>query len=371
MNGMRLRGLVHKEFLQIMRDPSAIAIAFVLPLVLLVLFGYGVSMNAHHVPLAVVVDQPSAVAQGFVAGMERSTYFTPRRYAGIAPARQALMQRKVYGIVWLRGDFARQVQRGDSAPVAVWLDGVDANNARLLQGYLRGVWRTWLQQQADQTGRQLTLPVMAQSRIWFNPALRSRDFLVPGLIAVIMTLIGALLTALVVAREWERGTMEALMATPVTMAEILLGKLIPYFLRGMGGMLLSVAMAVWLFAVPLVGSLWLLIGCSALFLLVALGMGLLISTLARNQFVAAQVAVIVTFLPAFILSGFIFDIDSMPGVVRVITHVIAARYYVALLQTLFVAGNVWPVVLVNSAALALMATVFLGLAWRKSRKRLD
>ena len=371
MNGMRLRGLVHKEFLQILRDPSAIAIAFVLPLVLLILFGYGVSMNAHRVPLAVIVDQPSSAAQSFIGGMQQSAYFAPRRYADIAGARKALMQRKVYGIVWLRGDFARQVRRGASAPVAVWLDGVDANNARLLQGYLRGVWRTWLQQQADQAGQTLSMPVMAESRIWFNPALRSRDFLVPGLIAVIMTLIGALLTALVVAREWERGTMEALMATPVTMAEILLGKLIPYFVLGMGGMLLSVAMAVWLFAVPLVGSLWLLIACSALFLLVALGMGLLISTLARNQFVAAQVAVIVTFLPAFILSGFIFDIESMPAVVRVITHVIAARYYVSLLQTLFLAGNVWPVVLFNSAALALMATVFLGLAWRKSRKRLD
>jgi len=371
MNAMRLRGLVRKEFLQIMRDPSAIAIAFVLPLVLLILFGYGVSMNAHRVPLAVVVDQPSTVAQGFVAGMQQSKYFAPRHYADIVGARKALMQRKVYGIVWLRGDFARQVRRGATAPVAVWLDGVDANNARLLQGYLRGVWRIWLQQQSERAGRKLTLPVMAEPRIWFNPALRSRDFLVPGLIAVIMTLIGALLTALVVAREWERGTMEALMATPVTMAEILLGKLIPYFALGMGGMLLSVAMAVWLFAVPLVGSLWLLIACSALFLLVALGMGLLISTLARNQFVAAQVAVIVTFLPAFILSGFIFDIESMPAVVRVITHVIAARYYVSLLQTLFLAGNVWPVVLVNSAALALMATLFLGLAWRKSRKRLD
>lgn len=371
MDAMRLRGLVRKEFLQIVRDPSAIAIAFILPLVLLLLFGYGVSMNAHRVPLAVVVDQPSAAADSLIGGLQQSTYFAPRRYVDIVGARKALMQRRVNGIVWLRGDFARQVRRGESAPVAVWLDGVDANNARILQGYLRGVWHIWLQVQADRAGQELTLPVTADARIWFNPALRSRDFLVPGLIAVIMTLIGALLTALVVSREWERGTMEALMATPVTMSEILLGKLVPYFVLGMGGMLLSVAMAVWLFAVPLVGSLWLLIACSALFLLVALGMGLLISTLARNQFVSAQVAVIVTFLPAFILSGFIFDIQSMPMVVRWITHIVAARYYVALLQTLFLAGDVWAVVLVNSGALALMATIFLGIAWLKSRKRLD
>lgn len=161
------------------------------------------------------------------------------------------------------------------------------------------------------------------------------------------------------------------MASPVTMGEILLGKLAPYFVLGMGGMLLSVAMAVWLFAVPLIGSFWLLLACSALFLLVALSMGLLISTLAKNQFVAAQVAVIVTFLPAFILSGFIFDINSMPAAVQFLTHIVAARYYVAILQTLFLAGNVWPVVLSNSAALVLMALLFFGIARRKSRKRLD
>ena len=371
MNAMRLRGLVRKEFLQIMRDPSAIAIAFVLPLVLLILFGYGVSMNAHRVPLAVVVDQPSTVAQGFVAGMQQSKYFAPRHYADIVGARKALMQRKVYGIVWLRGDFARQVRRGATAPVAVWLDGVDANNARLLQGYLRGVWRIWLQQQSERAGRKLTLPVMAEPRIWFNPALRSRDFLVPGLIAVIMTLIGALLTALVVAREWERGTMEALIVTPVSMGEILLGKLIPYFVLGMGGLGLSVAMALWLFQVPLRGSFWVLLGISALFLLVALGMGLLISILSRNQFVAGMIAIIVTFLPAFLLSGFVFDIHSMPLAVRAITRVVPARYYVDALHTVFLAGDVRGVLALDALALGLMAVVLLGLSALRSHKRLD
>ena len=371
MKAMRLRGLVRKEFLQIVRDPSAIAIAFIMPVVLLLLFGYGVSLDAHHVPLAVVVDQPSAQTGDFAGGLEQSPYFAPRRYPDIGAARRALVERQVSGIVWLRGNFARKLLSGDTAPIAVWVDGVDANNARIVQGYLQGMWQTWLQLQADRIGRKLTLPVQVEARIWFNPALRSRDFLVPGLVAVIMTLIGALLTALVVAREWERGTMEALMASPVTMSEILLGKLVPYFIMGMGGMLLSVAMAVWLFGVPLHGSLWLLVLCSALFLLVALGMGLLISTLAKNQFVVAQVAVIVTFLPAFLLSGFIFDMNSMPAVIQGLTHVVAARYYVAILQTVFLAGDVWPVVLGNSLALTGMAVLFLGLAWRRSRKRLD
>jgi len=188
---------------------------------------------------------------------------------------------------------------------------------------------------------------------------------------VIMTLIGALLTALVVAREWERGTMEALLVTPVRVREILLGKLIPYFFLGMGGLLLSVAMTVFLFDVPLRGSLWVLLTTSALFLLAALGMGLLISTVARDQFIAGQVAILSTFLPAFLLSGFIFDIGSMPAPIQVITHAIAARYFVAILQTVFLAGNVWSVIGVNALALVLIATLFLTLVRRRTRKRLD
>ena len=371
MKLQRLRGLIRKEFIQIWRDPSAIAIAFFMPVFLLFLFGYGVSLDARHVPVAVVVDQPSAETSAFIGGLQQSTYFTPQVYGSIQAARRAVMARRADGILWLRGDFSRQVLQGDTTSIGVFVNGKDANNARILQGYLQGVWQGWLQQRAASAGAALVIPVTGQDRIWFNPALRSRDYLVPGLIAVIMTLIGALLTALVVAREWERGTMEALMASPVTMGEILLGKLIPYFFLGMGGMLLSVALAVWLFAVPLVGSFLVLLLCSSLFLLAALGMGLLISSAAHNQFVAGQIAIIVTFLPAFILSGFIFDIQSMPTAIQLITHIVAARYFVTILQTLFLAGDVWPVILWNSLALALMATFFLGVTLRRSRKRLD
>jgi len=186
-----------------------------------------------------------------------------------------------------------------------------------------------------------------------------------------MTLIGTLLTAMVVAREWERGTMEALMATPVAIGEILMSKIIPYFILGMGGMALSVAMAVWQFDVPLRGSLGALFLGASLFLLVALGMGLMISTMAKNQFVAGQIAIIVTFLPAFILSGFIFDIQSMPTVVQWITQVVAARYFVAILQTLFLAGNLWPVVLANTGAMLVMLLIFFLLVRRKAHKHLE
>jgi ABC-2 type transport system permease protein len=286
-------------------------------------------------------------------------------------AEQALREGKVRGIVALRGDFSRRLRRPDAASIQLVVDGVDANTARLVEGYVEGAFSTWLAARAADQGQDLKMPVELQPRIWFNSELKSRNYLVPGLVAIIMTLIGALLTALVMAREWERGTMEALMVTPASMTEVLLGKLSAYFILGTGGMLITVAMAVWLFEVPLRGSFWLLWLCSSLFLLAALGMGLTISTLARSQFVAGQVAIIATFLPAFLLSGFLFDIGSMPPVVQAITHVIVARYFVAIVQTLFLAGNVWSVILPNALALAAMAAIFLGITWRKSRKRLD
>lgn len=368
---MRLRGMVRKESLQILRDPSSIAIAFVMPVVLLLLFGYGVSLDAKHIPLAVVIDRPDASSSSFAATFHQSEYFDPRRFGSIQEAEEALAERAVDGIVWLRGDFSRRLLASGDAPVEVILNGVDANQARITAGYVQGAWQNWLQAYAAAKGHELKLPVSVEHRVWFNPALRSRNFLVPGLVAVIMTLIGALLTALVVAREWERGTMEALMVTPIRIRELLLGKLLPYFVLGMGGMLLSVVMAIWQFGVPLRGSFWLLLAASAIFMLVALAMGLLISTVARSQFVAGQIAILITFLPAFILSGFIFDIGSMPAPIQVITHVVPARYFVAILQTLFAAGDVWPVVLANAAALLLMMAIFLTILRRKARKSLE
>ncbi len=367
----RLRGLLRKEFYQILRDPSSLAIAFLLPLVLLLIFGYGVSLDAEHVPVALVVELPSPDTASFTSGFQQSRYFVPVSQRSLVEAEQALLNRRVMAIVHLRSDFARRLRQPGGAPIQVIVNGVDANTARLILGYVQGVWQKWLQREALARGETLAMPIQLEQRVWFNSELRSRNFLVPGLIAIIMTLIGALLTALVMAREWERGTMEALLVTPVTMREVLLGKLVPYFILGMGGMALSVGMGVWLFGVPLRGSVWVLFAAAALFLLAALGMGLLISTVSKNQFVAGQLAIITTFLPAFILSGFIFDIGSMPRIVQWLTHVLAASYFVAILQTVFLAGNVWSVILPNALALLLMAAFFLGVSRRKLRKRLE
>ncbi len=368
---MRIKGMMRKEWLQVIRDPSSIAIAFFLPLLLLLIFGYGVSLDAKNIPIAMVVEHPDPQTSSFTGGFYQSPYFAPIALSSIQEAEIALKESKVDGIVWLRQNFGRDYLQKNSPPISVVVNGVDANTARLVEGYVQGIWFGWLEQEAERAGKKLRSPLQLEQRIWFNPQVRSTEFLVPGVLAVIMTLIGALLTALVIAREWERGTMEALLVTHISVTELLLGKLIPYFILGMGGLILSLFMAYFLFDVPLRGSLWLLITTSALFLIVSLGMGLFISTLVRSQFVAALVALVSTFLPAFILSGFIFDIHSMPPVIQGITHLIAARYYVYILQTLFLVGDVWSVVLPNSAALLIMAVFFLGLVYKKTRKNLE
>jgi ABC-2 type transport system permease protein len=367
----RVAALIGKESRQIFRDPSSLAIAFALPFILLLIFGYGISLDARHVPVAVVQDARTPASEGLVAGIRNSPWLTPRPYPDIHSAIEALKQNRVDGILWLRENFGRQVHSFRNGPVHVVVDGVDANTAGLVEGYLDQVWETWLSQK-NRRGRDLSaVPVDLEARLWFNPDNRSRDFLIPGLIAVIMTLIGALLTALIVAREWERGTMEALFVTPVSILEILIGKFVPYFLLGMGGMGVTVVLATFLFRIPLRGSLPVLTLTSALFLSAALGMGLLISTLAKNQFVAGQIAIIVTFLPAFILSGFIFDIRSMPAAIRLLTHLVPARYFVTILQTVFLAGDIPAVIVPNAIALALFALFFLGIVLAVSHKRLE
>ncbi len=368
---MRLRGLLRKEALQILRDPSSIAIAFVMPLILLLIFGYGVSLDAKRVPLALVVEHPTRDTASFTAGFLQSPYFVPVRFASVQEAEEALQARIVDGIVWLRSDFSRQMLSRGRAPIGVLVNGVDANNARIIEGYLQQVWGGWLAKAAAAQGQSPKIPVQMDVRVWFNPSVTSTDFLVPGLIAIIMTLTGALLTAMVVAREWERGTMEALLVTPASIHEIIASKLLPYFVLGMGGLAISLGMAVWLFDVPLRGSLWLLLASSSAFLFCALGMGLLISTASRNQFIAGQIAITATFLPAFVLSGFVFDINSMPVPIQLITHIVAARYFVTIAQSIFLAGNVWPVILPNIFALVIMAAILLTLAHRSVRKSLE
>jgi ABC-2 type transport system permease protein len=238
-SAMRLKGLVRKEFLQIARDPSSIAIAFLMPLFLLVLFGFGVSLDADHLPIALVAEQPTADTADFLASLEGSHYFAARHTMTMMEAEQELREGRVNAIVHLRADFAAQLRHPDGAAIQLIVNGVDANTARLTEGYVEGAWVNWLARRAASLGQAMATPVQLEQRVWYNSEVKSRNFLVPGLVAIIMTLIGTLLTALVMAREWERGTLEALLVTQVTMTEVLLGKIIAYFTLGTGGMLMS------------------------------------------------------------------------------------------------------------------------------------
>jgi len=368
---MRLRGILRKEVLQILRDPSSIALAIVLPLVLLFIFGYGVTLDAENVPIAVVFNDNSPSAREVSARFDLSPYFKTIHLTSIDEATLWLNQRRIDGIVHLQGDFSSDLYGRNQAQVQVIVNGIDANRARLIQGYARGVLQKWTELRQVRSEPVAVPAVKISQRIWFNEAGVSRDFLVPGLITLIMTLIGILLTALVVAREWERGTMEAILVTPIRRIDFLLGKVFPYFILGMLGMCLSVWVGVTLFHVPFRGSFVALLILSALFMMASLGFGLLISAAIRVQFVAAQISIVAGFLPALFLSGLIFDLESTPRVIQIVSHVVPARYFVAISHTLFMAGDIWPVLLPNALALFGMAVLFIGLAFRKITKRLE
>lgn len=371
LSWMRLRGILRKEGLQIMRDPSSILLALVLPLMVLFLEGYGVSLDAENVPLALVLQDGGAESRELAARFRGSRYFNVTQVRSGQAARKLLRRGAVDGILTMRNDFKNNLVRGTEAPVQLILNGVDSNRARLVQGYAAGVLSVWAQARRHRGEMGRLPPVSIEHRIWFNEAARSTNSIIPGLIAMIMTLTGTLLTALVIAREWERGTMETLLTTPLRMNEFLVAKTLPYFVLGMGGMGLTVAVGMVVFGVPLRGSIGALCLLGSLFMLASLGLGLLFSAAIRIQFVAAQAGILAGFLPAVFLSGMIFDLESTPTAVRLISYLVPARYFVSASRTIFLAGDVWSVLVKDAAALLLMSTAFLGLARFHLQRRVE
>ena len=367
----RIWALVRKETLQVVRDPSSLVVAFILPAILLTLFGFGVSFDATRVRVGLVVEDPTPETSLFVASLANTRYFQVERSADRRAFLDRLSAGRLDGIVVLAGDFSQRLARGDIAGIQVITDGSDPNTAGLVTGYLQGAWQSWLTQHALSAGEKMPTLISVEPRFWFNAELESRRFLVPGSIALIQMMIGSLLTALVVAREWERGTIEALLATPVRIGEFIIGKLVPNFLLGLCAMGVCVLAALFVFHIPLRGSLFTLIGFTAVFLSVALSIGLLISTVARTQFLASQIAMLVAFLPGVYFSGFLFEIASMPAPLRAFATIVPARYYVRGLQTIFLAGDIAAVLVPCTAILLLMSAVLLGLTALNTRQRLD
>ena len=368
----RLVALCRKESYQIVRDPSSIIIAFVLPVVLLVIFGYGVSLDSNRVRIGVLNQDTGAESRQFAATLAASRFLEPHPASTRAELDAELTAGEVRGLVILQPDFSARLARpGATAPVQVITDGSEPNTASFVAAFIAGAWQVWAAEHARDHGVAQPAGVDVTPRYWFNPAAISRNFIAPGSIAVIMTIIGALLSSLVVAREWERGTMEALLSTPVTRTELLLSKILPYYVLGIASMLICVAVANLLLDVPFRGSLLLLALATSLFLGSSLGLGLLLSTVTRNQFNAAQAALNVAFLPATILSGFVYEISSMPWPVQLVTYLIPARYFVSALQTLFQAGFVGRILFQDLAFLLASAAFFLGLTALRTPRRLD
>jgi ABC-2 type transport system permease protein len=365
----RIRALTLKETRQVLRDPSSIAIGIVFPLMMILLFGYGLSLDVNQVSVAVVDEDASADSAALVGAFRLSPYFRVTAAHSMAEAKR-MLDRKVDGVLWIPSDFTRRWHLGE-AEVQILVNGTDANEARIMQAYAEGPVAQWSAERAGSDGLRAAGPVIVVDRMWFNESNDSHYFLVPGLIVLVMTIIGAFLTAMVVAREWERGTLEALFVTPMRAGEFLVSKFVPYFGLGMIGFILCFLAGKFLFHVPLRGSLILLCLASMTYLLVALGIGLLVSTLVKSQFLASQLAMLLTFLPAMMLSGFLYDLRSMPVFIQGITYALPARYAVALMQTLYLAGNVGSVVWLNLGVLAAMAATLIVLTRMATRKQLS
>jgi ABC-2 type transport system permease protein len=367
----RFGALMRKEGRQILRDPSSLLIAVVLPVLLLFLFGYALSLDADHTKVGIAVESPSPAARDLAASFQASRYFDARIGTDRRQFAEDLVTNRIKGIIVIPETFTAVAAQPDGAPqIQVLVDGTDPNTANFVLAYAQGVLAGWQAMEAAGSGGSGLPAIDVEQRVWFNQELVSRNVLVPGAIAIVMTMIGTLLTALVVAREWERGTMEAMMATPVTALELLAGKILPYFLLGLASLTLCVVVTVFLFGVPFRGSVFALYLVSAAFLCPALGLGLVISAATKNQFLASQLALVAGFLPSFLLSGFLFEIDSMPVVIQWITVIIPARYYIPALQTVFLAGDIWPLYLRSIAVLLFEGAVLFTLAARLSRKRL-
>ncbi len=368
---LRLISLTRKEFRQLWRDASNLMIGIGLPIALILIFGYALTFDVRDARVAVVLEDPSPTAQSLVSSLDLSPYFIPVKVTSMHEATQMMKAHESDAVLRIPSDFSRRLSVGD-AQVQTLLLGSDPTRASAIRSYLEGAVAIWGQKQAVRgNSHASTGTVTIVDRMWFNAANNSTWYLVPGLIALIMTLVGTFLTALVMAREWERGTIEALFVTPVHPVEILIAKIIPYFLVGLFGLVMCVFTARVLFDVPIYGSMWVLVLASMLYMFVSLGIGLLISAMTKNQFLASQVALLASFLPAMMLTGFIFDLRNVPTAVYVIGQLVPATYFLELVKSLFLAGDYWPMIIKNCGVLAAYAVVLLGLARFVTRKTLD
>uniref|UniRef100_A0A7V6DNZ6 ABC transporter permease n=1 Tax=Desulfobacca acetoxidans TaxID=60893 RepID=A0A7V6DNZ6_9BACT len=372
----RTWAIFRKELIHIRRDYQSLIQIILLPIMLLILYGYALTFDIRNVPTAVYDLEKSQISRDFLREFHGSRYFDLRYWVDDYQAIRNLMsEREIRLALVIPFDFSRSIKSGGTAKVQAIIDGTDANTANIVQGYVLAVAQSFNQniliERLNLLGvSKATIPVEARMRFWFNEDLESKNFIIPGLIVVIMTMVGALLTALTIVREVERGSMESLLATPLRKTELIIGKLGPYFLLGLIDLAIAVAMGHFLFQVPLKGSIILYVVLSSVFLMVMLGMGMLISILSENQLQAYQMATLITFLPAFLLSGFVFAIPLMPLFLQIASYLVPARYLVTICKGIYLKGVglkfLWP----SALMLVFFAVFFLALAIRKFRHKI-
>ena len=377
MSLRRILAMMRKEVIQIWRDPRSLMIIFAMPLVELVIVGYGVNLDVKHISLCVYDRDATQTSQDLLKHFQATDYFT---IVDVAENYHDVIRQIDWGAcrvaVVVPPQFSEELRSRGQAPVQALLDASDSNTASIGMGYALGIIQAYSQDIQIEWQQRNGLPpvtpnVTFQPRTWFNEDLESMANIVPGVVAMVMAVVGAFLTSLTIAREWERGTMEQLIATPVTKLEIQIGKLVPYFVIGIMDTALCAGAAVWWFKVPFRGSWTVLFACSALFLIVVLSVGYFFSVTAKSQLGASQMALLVTMLPTFLLSGFIFPIDQMPIVVQWITRILPARYYVSILRSVFLKGAAMRFLTGDIAALGIIAALLIIMATRAFQKRLE
>lgn len=365
-----LLALIKKEIKQILRDPSSIIIAFVLPFISIMIYMYGINLDSVRVTMGIKNDDPNPEVATLVKSFGHSKYVNSIYFDNIKDIENAIIRSKIKGAVIIPNDFSTKLARGQSADLLVITDGSEVNTANYVQSYATAIANNWLG--TSKYAASAKQPVInAEIRTWYNPDLNSHYFIVPGSIAITMTLIGILLTSLVVAREWERGTMEAMLSTSVKTIHIVLGKYIPYFILGMLSLVFNIFLCVVIFQIPFRGSYLVLLVVSGLFLFTSLGIGLNVSSVLKNQFLASMVAMSVGFMPALMLSGLMFPINSMPVFFQHLTRILPPRYYVSFVESEFMAGGVNSIRLENAIYLTILGLLFFAAVYKNTSMRLE
>ena len=372
MNIAIVKTFVKKEFKQIIRDVSSILIAFILPLILLFLFGFGVNFDTNTVKIGIVDQSNSVESRNFIQSLKNTKYLDTFFYKTTNEAEKFLIGGKIRGYVVIPVNYEIELKKKLNPKIQIITDGTEPNTAKFASTYIQGAYFSNLQYENSRKGNlEKTKTISAINRSWYNPALKSTYFILPGSLAIIMTMTGTILTALVIAREWERGTMEAILTTNITKGEFILAKYIAYFVLGFLSILFCLFLIIVVFKVPFRGSYIALFITSSLFMLTGLGVGLLISTTFKDQFTSSQIAGTIGFMPSMMLSGLIYEIDSMPFLIRTISNVIPAKYYVSAATSLFLSGTILKIIIFNSIYMLIFATLTAILIYKNTTERLE